>query len=188
MPEPAVLDRGKKSGKRRIMIKKLLCLISLVLVYGAAPATAFDDKAAINKLMDGFHDAAAQADRSRYLGYFTKDGVFMGTDDWERWSLNPDFSKYVTERFKEGKGWTYKAIERHIAFSPDRKVAWFDEITKSEKWGLFRGTGVLLKQTEGWKIAHYSMSVLVPNEAWVAVSDIAKAAVKKRDTEKNKEK
>jgi ketosteroid isomerase-like protein len=154
------------------------------LIFGAAQAVASDDKTAINDLMDGFHAAAARADREGYLGYFTKDGVFMGTDDWERWPLNPDFTKYVTERFKEGKGWTYKAIERHIAFSPDHKVAWFDEITRSEKWGLFRGTGVLLKQDQGWKITHYSMSVLVPNEAWVAVSDISKAAVKRRNAEK----
>ncbi len=165
-------------------MKKLIYLMSLILVFCTDSVMASDDKVAINTLMDGFHDAASKANEQRYLGYFAKDGVFMGTDDWERWPLNPDFRAYVGERFKGGKGWTYKAIERHITFSPDNKVAWFDEITKSEKWGLFRGTGVLLKQAGGWKIAHYSMSVLVPNEAWVAVSDLAKAAVKKRDAEK----
>lgn len=161
-------------------MKKIISLISLILAIGAAPVAASDDRVVINALMDGFHDAAAQADAQRYLGYFTRDGVFMGTDDWERWPLDPDFREYVAERFKGGKGWTYKALERHIAFSPDHRVAWFDEITKSEKWGLFRGTGVLLKQDDYWKIAHYSMSVLVPNEAWVAVSDLSKAAVKRR--------
>ncbi|PCI45189.1 MAG: hypothetical protein COB49_10300 [Alphaproteobacteria bacterium] len=166
-----------------VVIRKIIFVISLVLAFWLSPAVASDDKAAINDLIDGFHAAAANADRDRYLGYFTKDGIFMGTDDWERWPLNPDFTKYVSERFKGGKGWTYKAIERHIAFSPDREVAWFDEITKSEKWGLFRGTGVLLKQGDNWKIAHYSMSVLVPNEVWVEVSDLAKAAVKKREKE-----
>ncbi|MCK5424090.1 MAG: nuclear transport factor 2 family protein [Emcibacter sp.] len=165
-------------------MKWIICLISFIFIMGEAPAMASDDKAEINALMDGFHDAAAKADEKRYLGYFTKDGVFMGTDDWERWPLNPDFRAYVAERFKEGTGWAYKAIERNVAFSPDNNVAWFDEITESEKWGLFRGTGVLLKQGEGWKIAHYSMSVLVPNEAWVAVSDLNKAAVKKRDADK----
>ncbi|PCJ34319.1 MAG: hypothetical protein COA93_05120 [Alphaproteobacteria bacterium] len=68
--------------------------------------------------------------------------LFMGTDDWERWSLPPDFKAYVAARFKEGTGWAYKPLERHISFSPDRKVACFDEITKSKKWNLFRGAGI----------------------------------------------
>ncbi|MBL4893443.1 MAG: nuclear transport factor 2 family protein [Emcibacter sp.] len=165
-------------------MKKILYVMSLIMLFGVVSARASDDKADINALVDGFHEAASQADRERYLGFFTDDGVFMGTDDWERWVLNPAFKDYVAERFKGGTGWTYKSLERHIAFSPDHKVAWFDEITKSEKWGLFRGTGVLLKQDNGWKIAHYSMSVLVPNEAWVSISDLAKAAVKRRNAEK----
>jgi len=169
-------------------ILKIIGLIFVTLSLTIFPAAASDDKAVINALIDGFHNAAAQADKDRYLGYFTDDGVFMGTDDWERWPLNPDFKDYVTARFKGGTGWTYKSIERHIAFAPDHKVAWFDEITKSEKWGLFRGTGVLLKQGTDWKIAHYSMSVLVPNEAWVSVSDLSKAAVERREAEKLKEK
>jgi len=166
---------------------KMTYLVAMIILLTMGTVFADDinknraaDEKAINNLMTGFHEAASKADKDRYLGYFTDEGVFMGTDDWERWSLNPDFRNYVAERFKGGKGWTYKAIERNIAFSPDNKVAWFDEITKSEKWGLFRGTGVLLKAEKGWKIAHYSMSVLVPNEAWVGVSDLTKAAVKRR--------
>mgnify|MGYP002713303688 CR=1 FL=1 len=166
-------------------------LTTIILFMAAGQVFAHDhmnsrvaDEKAINSLMDDFHDAAAKADQGRYLGYFTRDGVFMGTDDWERWPLNPDFRTYVAERFKDGKGWAYKAVERHIAFSPDAKVAWFDEITTSEKWGLFRGTGVLFKEDQGWTVAHYSMSVLGPNEVWVAVSDLAKAAVKRRNAEK----
>lgn len=172
-------------------MKKITGLAIILFGLAWAPTLAADthdpriaDTAAINSLMKGFHDAAAQADKDRYLGYFTTDGVFMGTDDWERWPMEPDFKAYVAERFKGGTGWTYKSLERHIAFAPDNKVAWFDEITKSEKWGLFRGTGVVLKQGGQWKVAHYSMSVLVPNEAWVAVSDLNKAAVKKRTEDK----
>ncbi len=172
-------------------MRHIFYVITVVAALVSGSAVAADDqismavdKAFINRLMDGFHDAAAKADKDRYLGYFTEDGVFMGTDDWERWPLNPQFKKYVTERFRGGKGWVYKSMERNIAFSPDRKVAWFDEVTKSEKWGLFRGTGVLLKQGSDWKVAHYSMSSLVPNEVWVSVSDLNKAAVKRREADK----
>jgi len=152
-----------------------------VSVFAGAGDVKADNRVAITHLLDGFHQAAARGERERYLNYFTADGVFMGTDDWERWPLNPDFRQYVTKRFKDGKGWSYTPVERHIAFAPGGKVAWFDEITKSEKWGLFRGTGVLLKQENGWKIAHYAMSVLVPNEAWTPISDLAKAAVRRRE-------
>lgn len=165
-------------------MKKIVCLIFLMVVFGMVPAIASDDRAAITAVIDGFHDAAARGQRARYLGYFTDEGVFMGTDDRERWPLKPDFEKYVAEHFKDGKGWSYHSIERHIALAPGGQVAWFDEIIKSEKWGLFRGTGVLLKQPQGWKLAHYSMSVLVPNEVWVPVSDLAQAAVKRRDAAK----
>lgn len=168
-------------------MKKIIFLLSLCLIFMGNTAMALDDDAVINQVMDGFHDAAAQADQDRYLGYFTEDGVFMGTDDWERWPLDPDFKDYVAERFKGGEGWTYKSVERHIAYSPDKKVAWLDEITVSEKWGRFRGTGVLLKQGDEWKIAHYAMSVLVPNDIWFEVSDLIKAAVKKRDMDKKNE-
>jgi len=173
-------------------MKKIIYLISLILAVtftlsgGAVVASEEADKAAINKIMDGFHDAAAQGNKDRYLGYFTEHGVFMGTDDWERWPLNPEFTEFVEDSFKDGTGWTYKAISREIAFAPDHKVAWFDEITTSKKWGLFRGTGVLLKGEDGWKVAHYSMSMLVPNEVWPMVSDLNKAAVIRREEAKAK--
>ncbi len=167
-------------------MKKIIYVMSLVLAFTVGPVVASEeaDKAAINKIMDGFHEAAAQGDKDRYLGYFTEDGVFLGTDDWERWPLNPEFTEFVEESFKDGTGWTYKAISREIAFAPGHKVAWFDEITTSTKWGLFRGTGVLLKGETGWKVAHYSMSMLVPNEVWPMVSDLNKAAVIRRDEAK----
>jgi peptidyl-prolyl cis-trans isomerase A (cyclophilin A) len=140
------------------------------------------DKKAINTLLDNFHDAADKGDKARYLGYFTSDGVFMGTDDWERWPLEI-FTQYVSKRFKDGKGWSYRSVERHVNFSPSGDTAWFDEITESAKWGRFRGTGVLVKQQEGWRLAHYAMSFLLPNEIWPQVTEMARDAVEKRQTD-----
>jgi len=134
----------------------------------------------VNELIDGFHTAASQADLAKYLGSFTATGVFMGTDDWERWSRPISLDKYVTERFSEGKGWTYKPVERHLSFSEDNNTAWFDEIIVSKKWGRFRGTGVAINQNGHWKIAHYALSFLVPNEAWEKVSEISSQAFSER--------
>lgn len=131
---------------------------------------------AISQLMDCLHYAASQADLDTYLGSFTLTGIFMGTDDWERWTRPTTLDEYVKERFKEGTGWTYKSVERHINFADDGQTAWLDEIIVSEKWGRFRGTGVVTKQNNTWKIAHYSMSVLVANEAFVEISKINRKA------------
>ncbi|PKH00062.1 nuclear transport factor 2 family protein [Paraglaciecola sp. MB-3u-78] len=135
---------------------------------------------AISQLMDGLHYAASQADLDGYLGSFTPTGVFMGTDDWERWTRPITLDEYVKERFKEGTGWTYTSVERHINFADDGQTAWLDEIIVSKKWGRFRGTGVVTKQNNTWKIAHYSMSVLVANEAFVDISKINQKAFEAR--------
>lgn len=165
-------------------MKKLLLLISLSLIisYPVYSADLEGDRARINLLLDGFHQAAAQGDKTRYLDSFTEKGVFMGTDETERWPLKPDFKRYVEEHFEEGKGWAYTPEAREVAFSADNGVAWFDEVSVSEKWGRFRGTGVVIKQTDGgWKIAHYALSFLVPNDVWEATSALAKKALKDKE-------
>ena len=150
------------------MRQALLLLLTLLCV---APVSFANDQeeAAVAAVLDAFHAAAAAADRDRYLGLMTTDGVFLGTDEWERWPLAPDFRRYVTERFKGGTGWVYAPEDRTIAFSGDGTVAWFDEVAVSATAGRFRGTGVLLREADGWKIAHYALSFLVPNEHWDAV-------------------
>ena len=152
-----------------------MCLLILNGMYslGAYAHSTVQSNKQINALLDGFHTAASNADLQGYLGSFTNTGVFMGTDDWERWSRPITLDKYITEKFAGGSGWTYKSVERHINFSPDNKTAWFDEITMSKKWGRFRGTGVVVKQHGHWKIAHYALSFLVPNEAWENVSTLS---------------
>jgi ketosteroid isomerase-like protein len=136
----------------------------------------------IENKMDDFHDAADKGDSARYLNHFAKDGVFMGTDDWERWPFD-GFSKYVNKHFKDGKGWSYKPIKRFTNINSEEAFAWVDEIVESEKWGRFRGTAVLTKTEQGWKIQHYSLTVLVPNESWEAVSEISKKAFSERAVE-----
>ncbi|MFK8043564.1 nuclear transport factor 2 family protein [Congregibacter sp.] len=143
-------------------------------------------KEAINGLLNDFHQAAAEADKERYLGYFSADGVFMGTDDWERWPL-PEFTDYVGERFSGGTGWTYVSEERFITMGPMGASAWFDEIMVSKRWGRFRGTGVLLKENGVWKIAHYSLTALVPNERFADVAEVATEGFQAREADPSEE-
>ena len=154
------------------MKKILMALIALFL--GSIAFGDHHDEQAIGEVIDNFHAAAAAADMDRYLGYMTDDGVFMGTDEWERWPKHPDFTDYVAGRFAGGTGWTYRSVDREIMLADSGDIAWFDEVIFSETNGRFRGTGVVVKSEGEWKIAHYAMSFLIFNENWPEVVELTK--------------
>ena len=152
-------------------------LLLVLTLLASAVATADNNDAeqrAIGQVIDDFHDAAAHGDKDRYLGHMTDDGVFMGTDEWERWPKHPEFTDYVGGRFANGSGWNYRSVERKIRVADSAAIAWFDEVLFSEQNGRFRGTGVLSLQDGEWKIAHYAMSFLVLNENWEEVIELTK--------------
>ena len=164
-----------------------ISLIALAVLTSPTFAQSYpEDEKAIIAVLDDFHDAAAKADKDRYLGHFTEDGAFLGTDEWERWPLKPDFTEYVDMRFKNG-GWSYHSEKKVIAFSKDGSVAWFDETSISNRnGGRFRGSGVLEKVDGTWKIAQYVLSFLVYNEVGGEVGKII-AAEKEKQEKANKE-
>jgi ketosteroid isomerase-like protein len=127
-----------------------------------------DAPQAVARVLDDFHAAAAAADEERYFAHFAEGGVFLGTAAEERWSVAA-FRQYAHPHFAAGRGWFYAASERHVTLSPDGAVAWFDERLWNEKYGELRGTGVLRRTSGAWKIAHYSLTFLVPNERSQAV-------------------
>ena len=143
----------------------LVALIILVPV----PATAVDEEgvAAVTLVLDGFHEAAAKADGSRYFGFFSPDAIFIGTDPSERWTVD-EFRAFAEPYFDRGQGWTYVATSRHIRINGD--TAWFDEMLENEAYGTCRGTGVLIRTDNGWKIAQYHLTIPIPN-------DLAKSVV-----------
>jgi ketosteroid isomerase-like protein len=117
----------------------------------------------IDKTLDAFHEAASKADGKTYFALFAPEGVFIGTDAAERWTV-AEFKKYAEPHFKKGKGWTYTKRTRNIDFSPAGDVAWFDEILDSVSYGTSRGSGVLRKVEGVWKIAQYHLTFPIPNE------------------------
>jgi len=117
----------------------------------------------VSAVLDDWHAAAAAADEARYFGHFAEKAVFLGTDATERWTVE-EFRRYAHPYFAKGKAWSFKAIERHVAFSPDGSVAWFDEKLDTPNLGPSRGSGVLVKVGGDWKIAHYDLSVPIPND------------------------
>ena len=154
--------------------------LTLLLLTILTSNTHAAEDTAIHKLLDGFHLAAANSDYDDYFSRFSEDGVFLGTDAAERWSLE-EFKQYAKPAFAEGRGWTYKVMERNIVVGEANNTAWFDEVLFNERLGRCRGTGVIIKSQNKWKVAYYSLTLLIPNE--IAV-DIGKQTIK-QDVEAN---
>ena len=119
--------------------------------------------AAVAAVLDDFHQAASAADEERYFAHFAPEGVFLGTDASERWTVE-EFRVYVHPHFSKGNGWTYAPGERHIELSRDETIAWFDEKLTNEQYGALRGTGVLRKMGGEWKITQYNLTFTIPND------------------------
>ena len=128
-----------------------------------------NDKKEINKVLDDLHYYASKADGKNYFNLFDEDAVFFGTDSKERWPI-AEFKTYTTERFSDGIGWTYYPINRNIYIDKDKNTAWFDEELNNDKYGVFRGTGVLINTENGWKISQYNLLLPIPNELLIDYS------------------
>ena len=122
-----------------------------------------DRTTAVNRVLDDFHDAAAAADFDRYFGHFAREGVFLGTDATERWTVE-QFKAYARPYFRPGGGWTYHPRGRVVSFTADGRTAFFDELLDNSGLGETRGSGVLVIEDGAWKVAQYNLSIPIPNE------------------------
>jgi len=153
-------------------------VLLIALAWPSAAALAADaPEKAVAAVLDDWHAAAAAADEARYFGHFAEGGVFLGTDATERWTVD-EFRKYAHPYFAKGKAWSFRAVARHVAFSKDGSVAWFDEALDTPNLGPSRGSGVLVRTPAGWKIAHYDLSVPIPNDLMKEVKERIEAAAK----------
>lgn len=139
--------------------KVLSCCLLLITLMTNAQNT---EKQKINEVLDSWHLAAANANFDAYFGKMTKDAVFIGTDAMENWQ-NEDFRTFSKPYFDKGKAWSFTAVQRNIYLNEDRSFAWFDELLDTQM-KICRGSGVLKKVNGQWKIAHYVLSIAVPNE------------------------
>lgn len=120
------------------------------------------DKKEIGNILDSWHRAAGSADFDAYFNLMTSDAVFIGTDASENWQIE-EFKAYAKPHFDKGKAWNFKAVERQIYVNDEGDYAWFDELLDTQM-KLCRGSGLLRKESGDWKIAHYVLSIVIPNE------------------------
>ncbi len=121
------------------------------------------EKAKIDTVLNHLHQYAANADGDAYFALYSDDAIFLGTDVTERWT-KAAFQAYAAPIFAKGRGWVYIPRGRHITLSPMRNMAWFDEVLDSQSYGTSRGSGVLVRTREGWKISQYNLTFPIPND------------------------
>ena len=138
-------------------------LKAIVVSLALLPAMSLADnqRAAIDALIDGLHQDAHEGNFHTYFDRYAPDAVFLGTDKSERWTID-QFKVYAVPAFEDGHGWTYSVKERN--WEGEGSTRWFDEVLLNEKLGHCRGTGVVELIDGEWKIAHYALTMLVPNE------------------------
>lgn len=151
----------------------ILRIIMVLVLLGSFNAGASQAIPALDELLNGFHRAAAESDFDDYFQRFAEDAYFLGTDAAERWSVS-EFMNYARPAFEQGRGWKYEVLKRNIEHRQGLDIYWFDEILFNEKLGRCRGTGIIVREDGHWKIAHYSLSMLIPNEIAVAVANETK--------------
>jgi hypothetical protein len=140
--------------------------------HGPVPSPA---RAAVDRVLDDWHAAAAAADEARYFSHFSDGAVFFGTDAAERWDVS-SFYAYAHPYFSRGKAWTFRAVRRAVFFAADGRTAWFDEDLDTPNLGPARGTGVLVRRDDRWRIAQYNLSVPIPNTVFKDVRALIEGA------------
>lgn len=159
-------------------MKKLYLCCCLLLAAFLVPAAAAEPDAQlrqqVNAFVDEWHDDAAHT-RMAYFDKMAADGIYIGTDQTELWTT-PEFRAWAKRFFDAKKAWTFKAIRRNVYMSADRKTIWFDELLDTQM-GVCQASGVITNTGKGFEIAHYQLSIAVPNALQPAVSKSIREAL-----------
>jgi len=116
----------------------------------------------LDTLLDNWHQAAATADEEAFFGRMTEDAVYIGTDANERWKRD-ELREWASAAFDRPSAWAFEKKQRTITVDDDGETAWWDE-TLDTWMGVCRGSGVLRRGVDGWRIKHYVLSITVPND------------------------
>lgn len=145
------------------------CLILLITLFFYSCDVSKNEKSdrssikeEVNTLLVEWHEAASDANFNDYFRKLDSTSIYIGTAAEEIWTKK-QFAAFSKPYFEKGKAWSFKALERTIYISDSGDFVWFDELLNT--WmGTCRGSGVLEKVANSWKIKHYVLSVVIPNE------------------------
>lgn len=156
-----------------IKLHPMRSLYFLLLLFFALTSCSINNSIAstsVNTVLDKWHRAAANADFEAYFNLMSKDAVFIGTDATENWQVK-EFKAYAKPHFDKGKAWSFTTIERNIY--QNNGSVYFDELLDTQM-GICRGSGVIKMENGAPRIAHYVLSIAVPNENVSTLTELKK--------------
>jgi len=131
------------------------------LVLGLAVTTLAVAQTSPDATLDALHKAGADANPAAFESLLAQDVVFLGVGGAARLE-GQSARDFFREHLKHGNAWAYRSSGRETRLSTDGSVAWFDETLQHDQLGRGRGAGVLIRSSEGWKIAQYNFIVPLP--------------------------
>lgn len=149
--------------KRKAQLILLMTFVFTSAIFAQTEAkTENQEIRSINRVLDSWHERASVADTT-YFEMFAENAMYLGTDAKEIWTAQ-EFENLYMSYFKRGNAWNFKKKDRNVYLGNFGHYAWIDE--SLDTWmGLCRGTAIMEKNLTGeWRIKHYSLTVLVPNE------------------------
>lgn len=149
---------------KRINILIVLIIFSFTSTVFAQKKGFYENvqKKNVSKVLDDLNTFAANADYKNYFDLFAAESSYIGTDATEIWNKK-EFMDWSKPYFDKKTTWNFTSLKRNIFFSSDGKYAWFDELLDTQM-KLCRGSGVLEKIGNQWKIKQYVLSQTIPNE------------------------
>lgn len=124
--------------------------------------------ASLNAFIDEWHEDAATS-RLAYFDKIAPDGIYIGTDQTERWN-RAEFRIWAAESFAKPSAWVFTPLHRNIFVAPNMDLAWFDEQLASAM-GVLQASGIVRTSGEELAILHYQLSLTIPNNL---VSEVIK--------------
>jgi ketosteroid isomerase-like protein len=154
------------SMRSRLPIAAFIIVSSLLFACNQKDATpsatdTTESKKQIAAMLDSFNIAAASADYTRYFDFYTDDATFNGTDATENWD-KAAYMAWAKPFFDKRTTWNFTAIKRNIYFGKYADIAWFEELLNTQM-KICRGSGVVVKQGDQWKVQQYVLSTSIPN-------------------------
>ena len=141
----------------------LIVMTALFVTIGCSEkkSAGANESGKIASLLDSFNIYAGKADYNNYFKYYADDAIFIGTDANERWD-KAGLMAWSKPFFDKGKAWNFTSLKRDIYFDETGNLAWFDELLNTQM-KICRGSGVLVKKDNEWKIKQYVLSTTIPN-------------------------
>jgi len=140
-----------------------LPLVACASLTGGSTPPPEEAQAEVGAVLEDFLLAKAEGDEQRYFGHMAPDAILFGTDAQERFTVG-ELREFMKLYFEQGERWGTHIADQNVFVCESGRMAWFDQLLVSERFGEMRCSGVLRKQTDGWKIVQNNVAFVVPNE------------------------